>query len=422
MVKRKILIGLLLLIFFNYNFAQKASYYKSKFIDAEYYVLYEDYKEALPLYLEIFNAYPDNKNICYRIGQCYLNLPYNKIQSIGFLEEAAKNISDNYKIGFFSEKKAPKEALFYLGIAYRINNNLDEAISTLNKYKSKLNTNETEAKNEADYQIKLCNNAKELMKNKISYTETNLGELINTNFPEYRPAISANDSIIIFNTQLRFYEAVYFSKKINNKWTTPVNITPNIGSDGTMLVSSLSADGKTLFLTQYDWDNYNIYISNYTTVGWVKAEKFDRKINSRFNETHACMSADGKTIFFVSDREGGYGGKDIYYIVKDSLGNWSEAKNLGPNINTSKNEENPFITSNNILFFSSQGHYNMGGYDIFYSKKQENSWSAPINIGYPLNTTDDDLFFVPLNDGKSGYYSIYKTDGFGEADIYRIDF
>jgi len=419
---KKIPIIVILLYIIASCFSQKANYYKRVFIDAEYFLLYEEYREALPLYIEIYGVQQNNSNVACRIGECYLNIPSEKRKAIPFLEKASKDISDEYKIGYFSEKKAPPEAFYFLGIAYLIDNQIDRAIESFNKYKKYLAPYEKSKLDLANHQLKTCNNAKELINEPIEIEVTNLGKNINSSFANIKPVISANDSVILFTSQLRFYDAIFYSRWLAKKWIPASNITPYLGTDGDVQTCSLSPDGNLLFLSKYDWDNYNIYTSKRENYTWMDIEKFDKTINTNFNETHACITKDGNTIYFVSDREGGAGGKDIYKIKKDEEGLWSEAIILPDIINTKYDEETPIITEDGTLFFSSQGHYNMGGYDIFYAKKKGDTWETPKNIGYPLNTTDDDLNFMPINNGEAGYYSLFKREGFGSYDIYRIEF
>lgn len=400
---------------------QKANYYKNLFIDAEYFMLYEEYKEALPLYIEIYSIQQNNTNVACRIGECYLQMPGEKKNAIAYLEKAIKNISEDYKIGYFSEKKAPSEAYYYLGIAYLINEQIDNALDAFNNYKKYIAPYEKSKKDNVELQIKKCNNAIELMKQPIEIEITNLGKNINSSFANIKPIATSNDSILIFTSQLRFYDAVFYSRWLAGKWIPASNITPYLNANGDIYACSISPDGSTLFISKYDWDNFNIYISKFNNLKWGNIEKFDNILNSNYNETHACISKDGNTIYFISDMPGGIGGKDIY-VIKKTDGIWGAPENIGNKINTPFDEETPIITEDGTLFFSSQGHYNMGGFDIFYSKNNGNTWDDPKNIGYPLNSTDDDIHFMPVKNGEAGYISLLRRDGFGSFDIFRIDF
>ena len=175
--------------------------------------------------------------------------------------------------------------------------------------------------------------------------------------------------------------------------------------DQDLFPTSISKDGKTLYLySSADYDGI-IYTSKFENGTWSPLVKLNDNINTKYWESHATISHDDKKLYFTSNRKGTYGGLDIYVSKRDSTGDWGPAVNLGPVINTPYNEESPFLTSDDkTLFFSSRGHFNMGGYDIFYSTLLDNGeWSVPLNVGYPLNTTDDDVFFNPKNEGYEGY-------------------
>jgi outer membrane protein OmpA-like peptidoglycan-associated protein len=162
-------------------------------------------------------------------------------------------------------------------------------------------------------------------------------------------------------------------------------------------------------------------MSTYEDGKWSAAVKLGTEINTKYYENHACLSPDGELLYFVSDRPGGYGNKDIWVSRRLGHNKWSKAVNLGPKINTEYNEESPVILSDGkTLYFSSEGHESMGGYDIFYSLLDNGEWSVPRNIGYPLNTVNDDVFFVPTLDGKQAYYASEYNDSHGDLDIYRV--
>ncbi|HAN17900.1 MAG: hypothetical protein A2X13_10700 [Bacteroidetes bacterium GWC2_33_15] len=421
-MKKSCIIALFLVS--NFCFSQEQVNLKESFLEAEYYILYEDFKEALPLYLKVVNNGLDNAYINYRVGECYLQIPGQKSKSIPYLEKAIKDISSDFKEGSFKETHAPKNSIFLLGNAYQINNNLDEAILMYEKFKESLEVNDVYNIDYVDQQIQACKNAKELMKSPTRIKETNLGNIINDEFSNIRPVISSNEQEILFTSKLKFYDAVFYSEKVGGNWDVPTNLTPAIKSDGDFYTSSISNNGKTLVLFRNDKFSGDIYLSHFENNGWQVPEKLNKNINSKGWETHGTLSSDGKTFYFVSDRKDGFGGLDIYKSVYDeTINDWGVAVNLGPEINTAYNEETPIITEDgNMLFFSSQGHYNMGGFDIFYSKKlNENEWSSPVNIGYPINTTDDDLAFYPVKNGTFAYVSKFSKDGFGLDDIVRYE-
>lgn len=406
-------------------FSQEQVNLKETFLEAEYYILYEDYEEALALYkkLEVNNHL--NSYINYRIGECYLFIPGQKNKAISYLEDACKNISEKIKEGSFKETNAPNKALFYLGSAYHINNELDKAIDTYLQFKELLDVQDIYNIDYVDQQIKACNNAKDLVKHPVHFKEYNIGNNLNDGFSNLRPVVSSDEQSIIYISELKFYDAILYSEKDSVEWSSPVNITPDLKSDGDYYSCFLSSNGETLLLFREVGFNGDIYISKNIDGKWQLPKKLNKNINTNYWETHACLSNDGKTMYFVSDRKEGYGGLDIYKSTfNEAINDWGPAINLGPEINTPFNEECPKITENGkVLYFSSQGHYTMGGYDIFYSNSLDsNMWSTPVNVGYPINSTDDDLFYYPIKNGEVAYISKFDKKGFGQEDIVKLEF
>lgn len=404
--------------------AQTISNPQEDFLDAEYFFMRESYADALPLYLNLYEMFPDNYNLAFRIGACYLHTPGKKNLSIEYLETAAKSLSAIHREGTLNQKAAPYEALYDLGKAYRINYRFEKAIEAYEKYFETLLPDDTENINFIKNEIRICRNARELMSRPVSFREENMGPLFNTENEDFNPVISADGKSFAYMVAMKFYDAIMFSRLIGGKWSLPVNITPELQSDGNHFISCLSADGKQLFLSKHENDNSDIYVSTYDGNRWGRCVRLNRNINTRYWESHAFISEDGTKLIFASDRPGGFGGLDLYISHKQG-GDWGPPVNLGPEINTEFNEDRPFLVNNGkTLFFSSQGHDNTGGYDIFRSDLQPNTlWSKPQNLGYPINNPDDNFFFMPVGDGSSGYYSIYKEfAGSGGEDIYKITF
>jgi len=395
---------------------------KNAFISAESYFLFEEYNEALPLYIKLNRAYPENDNYNFKIGVCYLNNPYEKNKSIFYLEKAITNISPKYRENSFTESSAPLEALFYLGNAYRINNRLDKAREYYVKFITQLDP--------AVYKVELvkeqlaaCDAAEKLKINPVDIDATNLAEPVNTRFSEINPVLSGDETKMVFVSKLQFYDAVFYTQKVNGKWTYPRNILPELKADDDVYPTCLSFDGMEMFVYRNDEFLGNIYTSKLVNGKWAPLVKLNDNINTKYWESHASISKDGNTLYFTSNRKNSYGGLDIYYSKKLANGEWGTPKNIGPVINTKYNEDTPFITEDGSrIFFSSYGHYNMGGYDIFMSLRiNDTLWAEPVNLGYPLNTTDDDLFFNPIGNGRIAYYSMFDESGFGRNDIYRIN-
>jgi tetratricopeptide (TPR) repeat protein len=405
--------------------AQDLRKLQETFIEAEYFFLYQEFSDALPYYLQIYESLPDNANVAFRIGLCYLNIPDRKNLSVNFLETAAKNSSAIYREGSLNQKTAPYEALFHLGEAYRINYQFDNAKEAFLKYRETLLPDDIDNLRFLDQQIAVCDNAKELIKKPVQYKEENMGALFNDDKSNYNPIISNDGKSFAYMTGLKFYNAVMYSRLSNNRWAGPVNITPEIQLDGTVFISSFSSDGSMIYLSRNDNFDSDIFSSTFDGAKWTPSVKLNKNINTKYWESHACVTEDGESLIFASSRPGGFGGLDLY-ISKKTNGEWGPAVNLGPEINTPFNEDRPFlIEGGRTLFFISQGHFNMGGYDIFRADKQPNGlWSKPENLGYPLNTPDDDTFFMPTEKGKGGYVSKSRgpSENFGKEDIYKITF
>ncbi len=174
-----------------------------------------------------------------------------------------------------------------------------------------------------------------------------------------------------------------------------------------------------LLLDMEDPENSDLYLSHFKKGRWSKVEPLRKEINSKWNETNGSFSADGKTLYFTSNRKGGEGDLDIYRsILQGEV--WSVPQNLGPEVNTPYNEETPFVSADNKeLYFSSEGHNGMGGYDVF-KYDLSNPGSEVVNLGYPVNTTENNLFYVPFGDGSTAYYAFRGEDTYGGRDIYRV--
>ena len=391
------------------------------FVEAAEYMIAEEYQEALPVLLDLQKKGFSGANITYRIGECYVNLKGQKTKAIPFLKEATKKISRSYSGNDLAEDTAPARSLLLLGIAYRVLYDFDNAVRSFTAYLEALDETDTDNRAVAKFHIERCMNARELIASPAKIYPDTLPDLINTEFSNYNPVVTHDEKQLFYMDQLKFYDALMRSVKPDTAWQAPVNLTPRIKSDGDHVLTGLSSDGRIMLLNAYDpYMSGDIFITEYIGGEWSGIQKLNGNINTRFNETHASFSPDGQTILFTSDRRGGSGGLDIYRSVKKEEGDWGVAENLGPVINSPLNEESPFMTGDGkTLFFSSQGHYNMGGYDIFMSSLNDSgTWLSPVNPGYPLNTTDDDVFFFPLDSGTTGY-AARMTANSARQDIIR---
>jgi hypothetical protein len=418
--------GIFIFLFLNISsvYAQGEAVLEETFSDGEYFLAYGDYSESLHYFKKVYiRGNKDNANINYRIGLCMIKIDGKKTEAIPYLEKAVEDITLEYREGDYAETKAPIDAYFHLGRAYHVNNELDKAIGAYKKYLEYLPKDDELGKQYTTKEIDACKVAKEFMSNPVDIELHNVGQRINNGMTNFRPVVSGNDSVIVYMNELKFYDAIFTARRESDgEWSFPLNITPQVKSDGDLYVVSLSDSGKTLIMSRDDGYTSDLFISTYEDGKWTSHRKMDRKINSRYWESHGCLSPDGNALYFSSNRGGGHGNSDIYYIEKKSNGKWDKPVNLGSVINTPYNEEAPFITSDGkTLIFASEGHKNMGGFDIFYSKKNGDEWSNPVNMGYGINTTDDDNFLVPVIQGKYGYIAKIIEDGFGNYDIYRVE-
>jgi tetratricopeptide (TPR) repeat protein len=403
--------------------AQSTKELKEIFAQAESYYLYEDYELANQLYIIMEN--PDNLNLSYKIGTCYLNIPDEKEKAIPYLEAAVKNAVYDAKPGSFKEKRAPLDAWFYLGKAYMINNELEKGLSTLQTFANLARDIQGKGKIEnldfVDQQIMACKNAIKFEENPVALTKKTLGPGFSQGSMNENPAVSFDGNTIAYTERRGLVNVILFSKKIRGKWQNPVEITGQLNAGDDCSTCALNADGTELFLYKTDMFDGNIYSSKFINDKWTPIVKLNKNINTKFYESHASVSADGKRLFFTSNREGGQGGLDIYMSEKDITGDWGEPVNLGTAVNTPYNEDNPFVTANDsLLYFCSEGHNSMGGFDNFRSRKMGKEWSKPESLGYPVNTTDNDKFLQPSLNGMTAYYSM-KTD-YKKRDIFYIGF
>lgn len=422
-MKQLLLITLLSFLYCLNGFNQKKEIpLRDYFNDAEFFFAEEEYVDALQDYMVVYNqGYKENANINYRIGVCYLNIPGQKEKAIDYLLVAVQNVSAKYSGLYMKEEFAPFDAILYLGNAYRINNQLEKAKEWYGKYIELLPEVAVIEKRYAEKQIESCDLANEYMKNPSPVKFTNLGSLINTNGSNHNCVVSGDGSTMIYMTKLPFYEAVFMSKRRGNNWSRPVNITPQIMSDGDQYITGISYDGNTILLIKEDEFDSDIYISNFENGQWNKSKPLSKNVNTRFWESHASMSKDGKTIYFSSNMTGGYGMSDIYITELQEDGKWSAPKNIGNVINTALGDDTPFISEDGkSLYFSSQGHNNIGGFDYFVSHKNDTGWSTPENLKFPLSTTDEDIFYYPFNNGELAYVHKILEDGLGSFDIYLV--
>lgn len=331
---------------------------------------------------------------------------------------------------------------YWIGKSYQYGLDFDNALVFYNRYKQKLSDKpHYQGKDKlpmetVDKSIVECMNGKEFVANPGNFSIVNIGREINSEYEDYGPVLNEEEDEIIFTTRRRDgnlnqnvaddnkpYEDIFIARKKNGVWSYATNIGDRINTPFHDSNLALSADGKTLYILK-DEGGGDIYFCKQQEDGsWGAPVALPGIINSSFEEKSISISKDGKTLYFSSNRPGGLGGTDLYRATKDAKGEWANVKNLGPKINTAFDEEGPFIDYDmTTLYFSSKGHKNIGSYDIFKSvfDPQKNDWTEPENLGYPINTPDDDIFYMTSSDGKRAYYSSVREDGLGYTDIFLI--
>lgn len=407
---------------FSMSYCQNQKAVDENFKEGEYFFNRGDYKDAVIYYLKLIDIDSLNANYNFKVGECYLNIPSREHLAIPYFIRASKRIvpKNKYRKKSPDEIHAPLHTYFYLGNAYRINNQLDKALESYEKFIDSPYFYGNYNPNVVEREIKSCERAKIIQDAPIAYEKINLGEAINTSDIEERPVVSGNGKTLVFIRRLKFYDAIFYSVLEDGKWLKAKNINPEVLSDGEFYPTGLSNDGTELLLVKKQSGSENIYISHLREGIWTAAEPIS-EVNSGSSDLHASFSRESNEIYITSNRAKSRGGYDIYRSKLTSGGVWSKPKNLGKTINTEFNENGAYLFAvPGVLFFSSEGHYNMGGYDIFYSKQIGKKWSVPVNIGYPVNDTRDNLYYCPSENLREGYYAIDDSEGLGQSDIYLI--
>lgn len=381
---------------------------------------------------------PASANYNYRKGFIVLESRRDQDMAMQYLKVAVENVDKNYDLYSGKEQSAAIDAYYHLGRCYHLNEDLANA----RKYYNLFIENSSKKSSLLDMaKVKLiqCDVAQNLISNPKSAIVKNIGNQVNTDNPEYAPVVSLDGTSLYF-TSRRVWddkssdefkdpmlnnhpEDIYVSyQDFEGAWTSPEKLAfcNNEMNEATIAVSS---DERKIFVYQDATGGGDIYYSDFGANKFEDLNKLDYNgVNSDSWETHCTVTPDGQNVYFVSDRDGGYGGRDIYRIVKLPNGEWSKPQNMGPEINTPYDEDSPFIAINNkTLYYASNGPASMGGFDVFVSfRDADNNWSTPLNMGYPINSTGDDIFYTTTVDGLRGYLSSFRKDGYGEKDIYEI--
>jgi outer membrane protein OmpA-like peptidoglycan-associated protein len=378
------------------------------------------YRDALPFYLKAQNFNPNNAKLNFKIGLCYLH-SFEKKKAYDYILKA-----------FQLDPSIDPKIRYYMGRVYHLNSEWDKAIQEYSAYLNTIKSKE-EIK-DVNKKIQECNSGKILSQNPIRVWVDNLGPEVNTSFNEYSPVITADESVLMFTSRRpggvgnkmdesknEYFEDVWVSYKVGKKFSQAVNLGPPVNTENHDAAVCLSPDGQKLITYQGGVNGGDLFISYLVGKQWSKPENLGKAINTKYHESSASFSYDGKILYFVSDREGGYGGHDIYYAEINEKGKFEKAVNIGPVINTEYNEEAVFMMPDGkTMYFASEGHNSIGGYDIFKTTFENGQWTKPVNLGIPINTPDDDVFFALAGSGRRAYYSSASQGGYGGMDLYKI--
>lgn len=387
--------------------------FKRIFFDADYLMETGFYEEAFNRYKNLLTLDPGNCNILFHCGACCLKIPGNEEQAINYLKEAAEGVTLSYKEKSHKEPGAPVLTYYMLGQAYHLNYQFSEALMEYTEY-LEMGTNQEQLQLEyARMQIEACKRAADIERTNPAFEFQGVLEHFEDDLPSCsNPVISGDGNVLIFLVDYPSDKKIMMTTRTDSLWSRPRVINSEIGMVGETYPVSLSYDGKDLYMGHQFYSHSDIFVSHLKGKRWTEAEALGYNINGRTSENHASISRDGQSLYFTTDARGGSGSFDIYVSHLNEKGEWGEAHNLGPTINTPYEEHTPFISNNDsILFFSSQGHSTIGGADVFHSNlQQDGTWSEPENLGYPVNTTGDDLFFNPGWDELESYYAVRRED------------
>ncbi len=383
---------------------------------------------------------PESPNYNYRKGFIILGMKRDEVSAIKFLTKATKNskVQKNYDMYSVSEDAVPADAFFHLGRAFHLDEQFDKAVENYKKF-LELTTKESELIPEAKKRITQCSVAKQLMTQPLDVKIKNLGNTINTEYADFSSNISLDGKSLYYTSRRpwadkssnnfrdpllnHFPEDIYQASRNGDSWLSPdrMNMCKPQFNEATV---SVSMDERRVYTYNDKAGIGDIYFSDFKDGKFSEISPIEFKgVNDeKWWDTHYTVSPDGNMIFFVSDKPGGYGKRDIYFMEK-SNGEWSKPENIGGNINTWSDEDAPFMgLDNSTLYFSSNDSSSMGEFDVFMTVRDENGmWSDPVNLGYPINSVGDDIFYTHTADGKKVYFTSFRKGGLGERDVYEID-
>lgn len=387
---------------------------------------------------KLYTIDPESSNYNYRKGFLLLSVDKRWEEAVPYFQKAILDVDVDYDMYSAKEKSAPQDAYFHMGACYHLNEELDKAEENYKAFIA-VSHRSSELLKVAELRLIQVEEARKQMAAPVSVYLKNMGPTINTIYPEYSPVVSLDGSALYFTSRKpwennetnnfrdlgnnQFPEDVYVSyMDFDSTWTDPTRLDFCKPKRNEASVS-MSPDERVIYLYEDTTGNGDLFFTEFYHAKFQEIEKVELKgVNTKYWETHCMMSPNQRRFFFVSDRKGGYGGRDIYVKERKRNGKWTSARNLGPDINTEYDEDSPFISIDNAtLFYASNGDKSIGGFDIMRSQMDiDSSWSPGVNMGYPFNSCSNDIFYTTTIDGKRGYMTSFRNNGQGEKDIYEI--
>ena len=395
----------------------------------------ENYRASIPFYERVLAKDPNNALALFRAGVAYL--AFDKEKASDYIYKAQK-----------LKPKVSKDVEYWLGRVDHLNYNFDEAITHYQTYNGTLKKKNDSRRADLQELIQHSKNAKILFNSPKDIFVKNLGPTVNTQYSEHSPVISSDDKTLIFTTRTNpadipglastrptgkkaiaadgeYYEGIVETKRVDaDNWEKPRSLSASLNSKGHDASDQLF-DNDTKLLMYRDDEDGDIFVAQKNGTDWSSPTKLNGNINSRAREGDAFITPDGLTLYFATGKYSEDNNLDLYYSTRTAGGDWGAAKSLGGAINTKDDDDSPFLSRDGkTLYFSSRGHNTMGGYDVFQSKYDSigHKWGRPENMGYPINTPDDDSYYRLAPDGSYAYLSSYRICGYGEKDIYTINY
>lgn len=392
----------------------------------------ENYRASIPFYEQVLAKEPNNPLALFRAGISYMS--FDKEKASDYIYKAQK-----------LKPKVSKDVEYWLGRVDHLNYNFDEAIAHFQAYNTTLKAKDTR-KPELAQLIQHSKNAKVQFNSPKDIFVKNLGPTVNTPYAEHSPVISSDDKTLLFTsrgenvtgagntegkkggniaTDGEYYEDIFETKRIDDEnWDKPRSLSGVLNGKGHDASTQLFDNDTKLLMYRQD-ENGDIFYSEKSGGDWTQPKKLNQNVNSKAFESDAYITPDGLTIYFSTGKYSEDGTLDIYYATRQPGGDWGAAKSMGSSINTKYDDDSPYLSRDGkTLYFSSRGHNTMGGYDIFKSEYDSvgKKWGRPENMGYPINTPDDDTYYRLSPDGSYAYLSSYRIGGYGEKDIYTINY